>query len=280
MLTKKKDHTFWTDAEIGYLVDTMDRPVIEQARHLGRSISAIKGARHRIVAGKPIGPVYRLWTEEEDALLRAAGTSRTGPDLAEELGRTPGAVERRRYDLGIRVDVNNPYRLSPFTATGRKLLAKTCTCCGLLLSAKWFQFCKQDKSWESHCRKCKGSNYSESTRRNNLKAKEAYRRRAQALTLPLAERNHQEYTEADHAVLADPTKTALAKALLLKRTYNAVHTAVSLNGYGSQKPLGDPYQERWLIDNPNDARVQEITATLKKGIADGTLPRPEYEWDW
>lgn len=275
----KRIQRIWTDEEMGYIESTMDRPSKQVAADLGRTQRDVLGARYRLRQG---WQGKQHWTAAEDALIMES-KYRTAPELARLLpGRTEGAVKKRRGVLGA-PNVQRSAK-DPFSPAGRPLIAKTCQGCGLLLPAEWFTYSRGVKI--SQCRKCrsgqKASDYANNPDPYKARAKKqqtsGYELRAQIITSQLAERSGEEYTEADHKVLADPTLTRLRKALQLKRTYRAVSLQIHKSGYKSFKGVGDPEKDQWLIDNPNADRIEEITAML--GQPEPATPtRPDFEWD-
>lgn len=277
----------WTDDELGYIHETMERPASEVAAHLGRSRESVYAARSRIRSGWSRKKAV-LWTPEEDAFVRSNAGRRTVPDLAAELGRTVRATYRRMGALGIRANNGSGVYINPFVISNRPLVAKTCTTCGHLLPAQWFRFVETRgmKGWHSSCKKCLSVKASAREqhgppRPETSARRKAFTQKADALTIPLAINNRKEYTEADHAVLSDPTLTHLEKALELRRTYTAVSSYASKHGYKSHRyALGDPAHDRWIIANPNAERIDEITALLRQEVEqDAGRPRPEWDWD-
>jgi hypothetical protein len=103
-----------------------------------------------------------------------------------------------------------------------------------------------------------------------------------------AENHCNPWTEDDYKTLADPDLTAFQKALVLKRTYTSVHSAVARMGFKSKVGLGDPERDQWLIDNPNADRVDEIRAQFESMTDDIQMPvletagapkRPVFDWE-
>jgi hypothetical protein len=273
----------WTDEELGYVTDTMDRPRTEVAEHLGRSIAAVTHTRRHIRTGRVT--TNQFWTAEEEKVLRDGQGRFTAQQLADQLpGRSVKKVQNHLSVLGIHLGYTQ--KRNPFFVANRPLIAKTCVHCGLLLPAKWFTFSPKSKKWASWCRKCqqslmpdyKANRAPEKTARERSRQK-AYARRAQNLTLLTADRTGQEYTEADHAVLSDPSMSLLGKALSLHRTYNATRSQLSLNGYLTFRTAGDPENDRWFINNPNLANVDAIRKTVESLVDSGVIERPEWMWD-
>ena len=273
--------TEWTDAEYGRVQETMERPAEVVAVELGKSRAAIYAARKRIRSGWTRKKAV-LWTPEEDAVIRS-GQYLTAAELAKRLpGRSKYSVDHRRVAIGAPCIPAS--QKNPFNPGKRALIARTCRKCGLLLPARWFGIYKSTP--KSDCRKCDAREavaYSKLRYEKKPRPKQTherkYARMAQALSLETATRWRQEYTEADHRVLADPSLTNLAKALLLKRSYSAAATQVTRNGYSSFSGIGDPTRDMWSIDNPNASRVDEITAALKQEFETAGVPFPAWDWD-
>jgi hypothetical protein len=267
----------FTDDEIGYVADSMDCRSVDVAEHLGTTRDVVNYLRRKVRAGwsRKVEP----WTLEEDAV--ALRQDLTIKQMAELLpGKSETAVASRRHKLRANVGNKRGTDLNPFEIRSRPLIAKTCPNCGLLLPSGWFTFQERSerKVWRTNCRKCASAYTAENRRKRNQKESRAYEAKAQAITEPLAENRRSEYTEKDHEILSNPSLTHLAKALALKRTYKAVRSQCSINGYKSHVGLGDPARDQWLIDNPNAARIEEITASLT--INNETTPaHPDFEWD-
>lgn len=271
----------YSDEELGYVQATLDRPVREAAEHLGRSIGSIDSMRRRVRSGWV--RKHDLWTLAEDEILISNAGVLGGEDLAKLLpGRSTKNVYDRLNRLGVRLGHRN--NRNPFFIADRQLLARTCTHCGLLLPAKWFVRSKKRAQWGSWCRSCKNGQMPEYRRQPHAKERKKslskYEERAQAISLKLSVNKGVSYTEADHRVMADPSLTALTKALILGRTYYAVAAQMKINGYHSHtRPITDPSSDQWLINNPNSDRVEEITANLRRDILEAGKTLPEWDWD-
>jgi hypothetical protein len=264
--------TPWTDDELGYLVDNMSVRAPVLAGHLDRTTYSINCMK-RLIRNGYAGPQQSRWSNTEDSLL-AESEHLTSAQLSKALpGRTPGAIVARRIKVAAPAHYG---RKSPYEPGRRNVLAKTCRKCGLLLDGSWF-IIKTKSGVGSTCRKC--ASRASVRRAKSGSIRSPYAERAQAITLPSAENVGQEYTEADHEKLADPTITALGKALILKRSYYAVRGALRANGYKSREPLGDPTLEQWRIDNPNASRIDEITAALKQEFESAGVKFHEWDWD-
>lgn len=275
----KRTRRIWTDDELGYVEDTMDRPQREVAAHLNRPIHSVADMRGAIRGGWT--RKLEVWTEEEDAVILANPNFRNEELSARLPGRTPTAVSRRR--IKIQENKRDLHSYNPFAVGGRPLLAKTCRKCGRILPGMWFGFGVSHgiKCYSSHCRECSNKQTSEREKKKKRhldKRARAYVEKAQAITIPLAEMKGQPWTEADHKILADPSLTLLAKALITRRTYSGAATTAHKSGYKSRQPIGDPERDQWIIDNPNVDRIEEITAMLNQ--PEPTTPtRPDFEWD-
>jgi hypothetical protein len=280
----------WTDEDIGYVMETLAQPVKDVARHLDRSVASISSTRSKLKAGWT-GPEFSPWTAPEDAVI-ASMRYATAAEIAAKLpGRSEAAVNIRRSK--IRAGGLSRNKKNPHAPGARTVVARTCRSCGLLLPSEWFSrkvTTRQGVSTNSDCRKCLSLSNQERVKRNGYvrpdrgDSRDIYRHRAQELTSSVAENNHQDYTEADHEILADPTITSLTKALRLKRTYLATLAACQKFGYVSlTHQLASPEDYQWLIDNPNADRIDEITASLAvetQESPEADEPRPAPSWDW
>ena len=270
----------YTDHELGYVQETLDRPIGEVADHLGRPRQAIDGMRRRIRSGWVRKKEY--WTPEEDQVLISNVGILGGQQIADLLpGRNTRSVYDRIHSLGLKL--GHWQDRNPFAVAQRRLLAKTCTHCGKLLPAKWFEPPRKGAQWGSWCKGCKNEQLPEyrqrpeSKERKKLHAK--YNKKAQDISLKFATKYGNVYTDADHKVLSDTTLTAFTKALILGRTYYAVAGQLNLNGYSSRKPASDPASDQWFIDNPNIDRIDEITASLREEIRESGRTLPDWDWD-
>lgn len=246
----------WTDADIGYLLDTLDRSSADVARDLGRTQLAVRLMRRQIRDGysrqRPAA-----WSEDDDAFLRGVPHF-SSVQIARHLGRSVYAVRNRRQRIGAKG--RQWTECSPGFVGGRTLLAKTCTVCGLLLNASWFHAGGRG-GWNSRCVACvpkeDASTQAARNARTYQKRLEQSRRgsaRAQELSLSTAHRSGQPWLEADHKVLADPDLTVLEKAITLERSFYATKQVLSRNEYRSKVGRGDPVVGQWVIDNPNLSR--------------------------
>lgn len=202
------------------------------------------------------------WTDDEYAFLRAT-TELTASQVAKHLGRTVGSVRGARgalrRDEGISFAKSNT--VDPHHVGGRRLLAKTCLGCGLLLEASWFapDRSKGARYWRPRCTRCKSQSENKDTRRERDSRRvwvaSNSTRRLESLAADRAARKGQPWLDRDHVVLRDSTLTVFEKAIQLQRTYQATKTAVSANGYTSRVGKGDPMRGAWHIDNPNETKA-------------------------
>lgn len=193
------------------------------------------------------------WTQDEDRFVLETPHLTTA-EVARRLGRTKSAVVSRRAMIGrkhgVRFRVNN----SPHKVGRRTLLAKTCKTCGLLLNASRFGLDK-GKTWRAvcvHCRAFEGGLKKPDRPRGEGSAANS-NRVLQALSLPHAVNHRNPWTEADHAILADPDLFVIEKAIRLGRTYMATSSACSKGGYHSRVFQGDPERAQWIIRFPKES---------------------------
>lgn len=253
----------WTDDEIGFLQDHADWTAAQIAEELGRTRHSVRGARAQLRAGR-LGAGRSFWSDEEIDFVRRT-PNLTTERVARELGRTFDGVAGVRQRLGREegVDFGSGNGKNPHNVGPRRLLAKTCLGCGLLLDASWYSSSKQrGLKWRSRCQRC--MNQDDQVRRPDRPSKslrdggasaKAARDRLQAMTLERATRHREPWVDSDHDVLRDSTLTTFEKAIQLGRTYLATHSAVSANGYTSRVGKGDPMKGVWVIDNPNITEV-------------------------
>lgn len=268
----------FTDDDLGYIADSMDRPRADVAAFLGVDNDAVSNMRRLIKSGW--SRKKSRWTAEEDEFIRRNQTMSVNQMSSNLPGRTYDAVAARVSYLGLNI---GNHKRDPMALGMRTMLAKTCPRCGLLLPPEWFFLNKKKGFYRRECKKCDSQTTMErrpdDKRRNNERLIE-YAKRAQEISLETADKKGCEYTEADHAVLADESLTRLSKALILHRTYQGVSNTIFSNGYKSKgSRLGNPQRDRWLIDNPNASRVDEITAALKQEFTDAGIQFPEWDWD-
>ena len=199
----------------------------------------------------------RTWgADEDDFVLRS--THLTTSEVAKALGRSVSAVHHRRSMLGRRHGLTFTGAKSPHVIGRRRLLAKTCGTCGLLLAAD--RFGVNEGRWRSKCVHCRASDEASSGRADSKGGRDseqvwANTQRLQTLSLPNATRHRQPLTEGDHEIFADPDLSCIEKALRSKRTYMATVSSCSKFGYHSKVGKGDPVKGQWIIDNPNAPRI-------------------------
>lgn len=242
----------WTDDEIGFLQDCKGWPVAKVAEELGRSISSIENARHKLRHGWT-GNQTPAWTEDEDDVLISAPLSMSAEALAGQLpGRGVPAIRKRRSQLGIKVRGHRPAEIG-----SRPLVAKSCLKCGRLLAGSWFVAIKSKgvTRWSPNCRSCAskgGVQWGKDNAEKRRRATDRYQDRLQSLSLQRATRVGEPYTEADYEVLADQSLTDFQKALRLGRSYKATKSARNAAGLKSKpEGLGDPERDIWVIDAPH-----------------------------
>lgn len=235
----------WTDDEIGFLIDNEGRDASEIADYLGRSRDSIYGMRVQLKKGHVSSK--HPWTEDEDEFI-VSNPGLKARQVASAIHRSPGAVAKRRQYLtgkyGVSFDMGNK---NPTQPGDRRLLAKTCGGCGLLLEASWFGLIHNGhgKGWRNLCTKCRPRRSNQEPWRGVDTKKN--RERLQAATLPTAVNHGNPWTESDHVILSDPDMSVLGKALRLGRTYYAVSSACADNGYRSVIGRGDPTKGQWII---------------------------------
>lgn len=142
----------------------------------------------------------------------------------------------------------HPNRYFTTNAVGKRtLLARTCTRCGLLLGGEHFG--PTGRGWSSQCKTCTTARISLGLSERygaQRAASDRWYREAQDITSASATRNWSEWTDSDVAILSDPEKSLLDKALELGRTYSATRHAARRRGFIS-KPI-DPQQGQWIIN--------------------------------
>lgn len=246
----------WTEDEIALAADERISG-LDLIELTGRSAESVYAMRHRLRSGKYKGAAAPSWTPEEDTFI--LNTSHlSGEQVARQLGRTERAVSHRRVRLGVAGDVGHWAKNNPNFVGTRRLLARTCATCDMLLDASWFGRSRPGRrrppAWHANCAPCHYRKYAGrySIPRTDERAAAARERRArlQELSLPSADRHGEPYVEADMRVLADPELTLLEKAVTLQRTYHAVALQVSKHGFDSKVGRGDPTKGQWRITFP------------------------------
>lgn len=241
----------WTDEELG-LVEHSALSTAELAEELGRTPGAIYQMRRRLRDGNP--PSVNGFTDDDLDIMRST-PHLTVQQLADLLGRPYDSTKHRRQkmardegiDFGGQGANKSPHRIGK-----RRLVAKTCGGCGLLLDASWF-WANQSGN-HTKCASCFVQSEKPVDRDRGDGGK-----RLQSLTLPHATRGGEEWVTADLEVLADETLSVFEKAIRTKRTYYAALTAITKNGFHSRIGRGNPEEQGgvWVIDNPN---APEVTA--------------------
>ncbi len=178
------------------------------------------------------------WTAADDAFM-VANPGLSHAATAQAIGRTIEAVRQRRYKLrlrGVRVGELEANQMKPWHVGERRLLAKTCSGCGLLLDAEWYRPARPGRPVTKRlCRKCT------STERGMRQPWDA---RPVETEGP---RTKYEWTDADVAILDREDLSLNEMAQALGRTYAAVSTARRTFGARARwTPLPDPV-EAWRI---------------------------------
>lgn len=248
---------FWTDYEIGELEGLSHLSARDAGRELERSAQSVQHMRNKLRDGWSADRI--AWTEEEDDFLRRS-THFTAKEVAEHLGRTASSVNYRRGTLSRAegIDFTKGDHKSPFVVGSRRLLAKSCVGCGLLLDASWFAKSK-GRTWRSRCTRCVTTNAETGEKYNRRsgaqldggKSARESAAKLQRITRMRATRHGYPWIESDHVVLRDSTLSVFEKAIKLGRTWSATHMAVRQNGYTSRVGKGDPMHGVWRIENPN-----------------------------
>lgn len=243
----------WTDEEVGILLDNPKTSADELAEMLGRSRSSIYAKRVKLSQGHVSSRMG--WTEDEDDFI-LDNPGMKARVVAEHLGRAKTAVDKRRQYLSAKFGISFDYgsNKNPHEPGDRRLLAKTCPTCGLLLDASWFglNHAGHGKGWRKECTRCRPRHGDQRPWANT--DTKALSEKLQAASIP-APNHGKPWLEADHAILADPDLSVIEKARRLGRTYYATMSACTDNGYRSRIGKGDPMKGVWVIDNPNDPKA-------------------------
>lgn len=204
------------------------------------------------------------WTDDEVEIIRQT-KNLTAHEVKQYVDRSWSSIRSMRKQLSADEGIcfeKTPNANDPFCVGSRRLLAKTCLGCGLLLEASWFLDMKTNSSrWSSRCTRCLVG--ADSARKNSQKFRVNHAEKVaewrqdwyvkvQRLTRARATRHGFPWLEADHETLRDSSLTLFEKAIKLGRTYSATSLAVSSNGYTSRVGKGDPVAGAWHIDNPNE----------------------------
>lgn len=101
---------YWTPAEEKILDSCYGRTmtVPQLARHLGRTASAIQVKATRLGLGRRR---TKVWSDEEDAVVRAHYTTQGAVAVAAMLSRTTDSIKHRARNLGVKFDrKHHPWR--------------------------------------------------------------------------------------------------------------------------------------------------------------------------
>ena len=231
---------WWTDEEIGFLLDNPDMSARELGEILGRGRQSVQKKRLALERGEV--PQVEAWTQDEDDFI-LANPHLDERQVAAHLGRTVHAVRGRRSIVGRREGVNFYGSKDPGHVGKRPLLAKTCPKCGLFLGARWFGRTTDD-FWKHQCIRCRPpqdrTGYKPPT-------KSDFYDRVQQVTREKATNNGHPWTEKDHEVLSDPDLPIVTKAIRLGRTYAAVAKQCHDHNYRSLVGLGPAEHAAWVI---------------------------------
>lgn len=268
-----KPQTPWTDEEVGELLDLDDLSAREIGKILGRSASSVQAKRYKLRSG---WEQEREFISDEERDIVRSTPNLTAAQVARQLGRSEVSVQniRRKLTQTEGIDYGSGQRKSPYEVGTRRLVAKTCTRCGLLLEANRFvlQTAKgKARNWRPDCTRCNNQANAANPESARASAPTGWARdrgassmrslyRLNAMTRERATRHGKPWLESDHGVLRDADLTNLEKALQLGRTYAATKTAVQKNGYTSRVMRGDPVKGQWVIDNPNAPQFEEAAA--------------------
>jgi hypothetical protein len=237
----------WTEDELGFLEHNRGKMTYRAiGKTLGRSRSSVVAMASRINRGwSPTGGWFPI-TEDQRAFIRQTPHF-TAEQVAEHLGISYGLVtaERARLgrDEGLFFGTGGSLTKDPFAHGRRRVLAKTCLGCGLLLNGEFFAEPSR-RSYTSRCARCRHAE-EETKKQSSRRLKRTYE--LQAMSLPYAKNNGAEWTEADHRVLADPDLQQIEKSIHLGRTFFAVGHAMQRFGYTVDRSLGDPQDGQWRI---------------------------------
>lgn len=270
----------WTDEEDGMILDNIDRPAGIIAAELGRTVRAIYQRRNALKSGRLDRTSLSApkWTAAEDRFM-LANPHMALIDIANHLGRSVEATKSRRSKVRKTANPGMGRNFDPFRVGGRPLLARTCGACGLLLHAKWFAAKNGSRLYK--CSRCQPKYSKVSSNLTGIQRFAA--EKMQALSLPLATKHGQPWTESEFDILRNPDLTIFEKALACRRTYWATSGACHVNEFKSKRGLGDPERDQWIIDNPNAGNVDDIAATITppSPLAPAEAKQPTApQWDW
>lgn len=91
----------WTDEEIQYLQDNLDKPRKEIADYLDRNIDSVNNKVRYIKKTKDQTKERRVWTNEEYQFIKDNFGKMSKQDMARHLGRTEDAVKIKLNRLGL-----------------------------------------------------------------------------------------------------------------------------------------------------------------------------------
>lgn len=264
---KRSGSRNWTESELAVLGDRSISHA-EVARITGRTYESVINKRRSVDAGR-VNKEY-AWSQDELDLLVDAWDMGMDDLCKLFADKSRGSIKFQRQQLRNREGMPSQSRhlTNPHWVGSRRLLAKTCLGCGLLMDARWYrhtvnpdtaaaQDCAGARRWDSTCIACKRGKrtderaqyYRASKETHAAQAKERVQR-YQSLTTP-APRNGLEWTSSELEILADPMKTTLTKAIELGRTYLATKAKVAGCGYQSLNgQLGDQQDGVWNIEFP------------------------------
>lgn len=234
----------WTEDELGFLASNPNMSSTQCALALGRSFHSVRGKRAQLRNGW--SRERSLWSEDELDVLRAT-PHWTAEQQARAIGRTAFAVKEVRQrllrDEGVAFGSSDK---RPFVGS-RRLVARTCHACDLILDASWFTRSRSNGRWHATCNRCvtKGQRGRHTPGKPGSGA--ASNRALQAITLERATHHREPWTTADDEVLADPTLSALEKAFRLGRTIVAVRLRAKEHGWKSRVGREDPSNSQWII---------------------------------
>lgn len=251
----------WTDDEMGYLQGLAHLSARAAGEVLGRSAQSVQHKRRDLANGW--SPIRQRVSDDELDIVRST-PHMTAEQVAKSLGTATSRIVRMRSHLrateGMAFGEHGSHK-SPHEVGTRRLLAKTCLGCGLLLDGSWFSWSNDGqgnpKNWKPRCNRChsqaavKHKDHKSGYQKDGGKSARATFAKLQAFTLERATRHREPWIDSDHIVLRDPDLTAFEKALRLGRSIAATYRAVSANGYTSRVGRGDPMKGVWVIDNPN-----------------------------
>lgn len=278
----------WSDEELGYLTDHIDEPAKVLAEVLGRSPASIMGQKHFIRKGH-VRTASSPWSPDEDEVIRDH-PKMTAKQLEKLLpGRTASAIGQHRWHIGARPEFKHHTEVDPYSVGCRTLVAKSCSKCGEIRPGSRFSWIKTERLWASVCKNCNSEavyrrhqNGRPKLTKGALKRKnqtsKAWMIAAQKYTSERATNNRKEWTEKDYKVLVDHSLPIVVKAIKLGRSYAATSGALNKIGYRRPRGAGDEF-DRWIIDNPTEARAPEITRLIDLGREAEKKTRTE-EWDF